>query len=55
MVSEDYTGQVSPGGDAQTRSLERLSITKVAVDEQMSNNCYLLRCTETGAQACWVM
>ncbi|WP_162799289.1 MBL fold metallo-hydrolase [Nocardioides sp. 616] len=46
----DYTGQVRPGGPAQTRELTALSITKVAVDEQMSNNCYLLRCRETGAQ-----
>ncbi|WP_240311697.1 MBL fold metallo-hydrolase [Nocardioides houyundeii] len=45
-----YTGQVRPGGPAQTRELTALSITKVAVDEQMSNNCYLLRCRETGAQ-----
>ena len=45
-----YTGAVRPGGEAQTRELGRLSITKVAVDEQMSNNCYLLRCRETGEQ-----
>jgi glyoxylase-like metal-dependent hydrolase (beta-lactamase superfamily II) len=46
----DYTGEVSPGGDAQTRTAGALQITKVAVDPQMSNNCYLLRCTETGDQ-----
>lgn len=46
----DYTGQVSPGGPAQTRETGGLIITKVAVDPQMSNNCYLLRCTETGEQ-----
>lgn len=45
-----YTGAVRPGSEAQTRELGRLSITKVAVDEQMSNNCYLLRCRETGEQ-----
>ena len=45
-----YTGAVRPGDEAQTRELGRLSITKVAVDEQMSNNCYLLRCRETGEQ-----
>lgn len=45
-----YTGQVSPGGPAQTRTLQDLTITKVAVDEKMSNNCYLLRCTATGEQ-----
>ena len=44
MVSADYTGQVAPGGGAAVRELGGLTITKVAVDEQMSNNCYLLRC-----------
>ncbi|MGA8847697.1 MAG: MBL fold metallo-hydrolase [Nocardioides sp.] len=48
MVS--YTGDVSVGGSADTRELAGLTITKVAVDEQMSNNCYLLRCTATGEQ-----
>jgi len=46
----DYTGEVSPGGDAQRRTAGKLEITKVAVDPQMSNNCYLLRCLETGDQ-----
>jgi glyoxylase-like metal-dependent hydrolase (beta-lactamase superfamily II) len=46
-----YTGQVAPGGAPDRRELTGLTITKVAVDEQMSNNCYLLRCTRTGAQA----
>ncbi len=32
------------------RDLAPLTITKVAVDEQMSNNCYLLRCVCTGDQ-----
>jgi glyoxylase-like metal-dependent hydrolase (beta-lactamase superfamily II) len=50
VVSEQYDGRVSPGGPAQTRTLEHLTITKVAVDEQMSNNCYLLTCRETGEQ-----
>ncbi len=27
-----------------------LEITKLAVDPQMHNNCYLLRCTDTGDQ-----
>ncbi len=48
MVS--YTGDVSVGGAADVRELSGLTITKVAVDEQMSNNCYLLRCTTTGDQ-----
>jgi glyoxylase-like metal-dependent hydrolase (beta-lactamase superfamily II) len=45
-----YDGEVSPGGDAQRRTAGSLEITKLAVDEQMSNNCYLLRCLETGEQ-----
>ncbi|MFC6044201.1 MBL fold metallo-hydrolase [Nocardioides hankookensis] len=45
-----YTGEVSPGGDADVRELSGLTITKVAVDEKMSNNCYLLRCHDTGEQ-----
>jgi glyoxylase-like metal-dependent hydrolase (beta-lactamase superfamily II) len=46
----DYTGEVTPGEGAQVRDLAHLTITKVAVDPQMSNNCYLLRCTSTGDQ-----
>ncbi|WP_299055362.1 MBL fold metallo-hydrolase [uncultured Nocardioides sp.] len=49
-TSGPYTGSVSPGGDADVRELDALVITKVAVDGQMSNNCYLLRCTATGDQ-----
>jgi glyoxylase-like metal-dependent hydrolase (beta-lactamase superfamily II) len=45
-----YTGEVTPGGPADTRELDALTITKVAVDDQMSNNCYLLTCRSTGAQ-----
>lgn len=45
-----YTGEVTPGGAADTRELTGLTITKIAVDEKMSNNCYLLRCTATGEQ-----
>jgi glyoxylase-like metal-dependent hydrolase (beta-lactamase superfamily II) len=45
-----YTGNVQPGGAPDVRELGRLTVTKVAVDPQMSNNCYLLRCTETGEQ-----
>ncbi len=48
--SDDYTGEVSPGGDPQRRTAGALEITKLAVDDQMSNNCYLLRCTDTGEQ-----
>jgi glyoxylase-like metal-dependent hydrolase (beta-lactamase superfamily II) len=45
-----YSGEVTVGGGAQVRELPRLTITKVAVDPQMSNNCYLLRCRDTGEQ-----
>jgi glyoxylase-like metal-dependent hydrolase (beta-lactamase superfamily II) len=45
-----YTGAVAPGGAPDVRELPHLTITKVAVDEQMSNNAYLLRCSETGDQ-----
>ena len=45
-----YTGDVTPGGPADTRTAGDLVITKVAVDAEMSNNCYLLRCTSTGDQ-----
>ncbi len=45
-----YTGEVTPGGPAQTREVGALTITKLAVDPKMSNNCYLLRCTDTGDQ-----
>ena len=48
MVS--YSGAVKPGGPPDTRTLGSLTITKVAVDEQMSNNAYLLRCQGTGEQ-----
>jgi glyoxylase-like metal-dependent hydrolase (beta-lactamase superfamily II) len=43
-----YTGAVTVGGDPDVRELTHLTITKVAVDEEMSNNAYLLRCNETG-------
>jgi glyoxylase-like metal-dependent hydrolase (beta-lactamase superfamily II) len=46
----EYTGQVTPGSGPDVRELTHLTITKVAVDEQMSNNCYLLRCRHTGDQ-----
>jgi glyoxylase-like metal-dependent hydrolase (beta-lactamase superfamily II) len=46
-----YTGRVSVGGPPDVRELPHLTITKVAVDEQMSNNAYLLGCRHTGEQA----
>ena len=48
--SPEYTGTVTPGGGPAVRRLGRLSVTKLAVDPQMSNNCYLLRCEQTGEQ-----
>ena len=45
-----YTGEVTPGGTPDIRELSRLIITKVAVDPQMSNNCYVLRCRATDEQ-----
>src|SRR6478609_6492685 len=45
-----YLGDVTPGGPADVRELTHLTITKVAVDPKMSNNCYLLRCHDTGEQ-----
>jgi glyoxylase-like metal-dependent hydrolase (beta-lactamase superfamily II) len=44
------TGHVEPGGPALVLELPGLSVTKLAVDPKMSNNCYLLRCTSTGDQ-----
>ena len=46
----NYTGAVTPGDEPDVRSLPGLTITKVAVDSEMSNNCYLLRCNDTGDQ-----
>src|SRR5690606_14444484 len=43
-----YTGDVAVGGPAQVRELAGLTITKLAVDEKMANNAYLLTCRATG-------
>ncbi len=45
-----YHGNVSPGGPAQARELSALVVSKMAVDPDMSNNVYLLRCRSTGEQ-----
>ena len=45
-----YTGVVQPGGRPDVRELSRLTIVKLAVDEQMANNCYLLECRASGDQ-----
>lgn len=47
MVTDTYTGDVSPGGDPDVRRLGRLTLTKLAVDPEMSNNCYVLHCRDT--------
>lgn len=44
-----YDGNVEVGGPAQIRELTHMSIHKVAVGP-LSNNVYLLRCRESGAQ-----
>lgn len=44
-----YTGKVEVGGAVDTRQLDDLTITKVAVGP-MNNNAYLLRCVMTGEQ-----
>jgi glyoxylase-like metal-dependent hydrolase (beta-lactamase superfamily II) len=43
----DYTGDVTPGGAPDVRTLGDFTVTKVAVDPEMSNNCYLLLCSVT--------
>jgi len=43
----DYTGAVEVGGAQDERRLAGLTIVKLAVGP-MSNNAYLLRCTQTG-------
>src|ERR1700712_4789403 len=48
--SGPYTGEVTPGGPPDVRELAALVITKVAVDPDMSNNCYVLRCRATDEQ-----
>jgi glyoxylase-like metal-dependent hydrolase (beta-lactamase superfamily II) len=42
-----YTGEVSVGGPSDSRELDGLTVTKIAVGP-MDNNAYLLRCTSTG-------
>jgi len=44
-----YTGKVSPGGRADVRELDALTIRKLSVSS-MDNNVYLLTCRTTGAQ-----
>ncbi|HEV7453018.1 MAG TPA: MBL fold metallo-hydrolase [Pseudonocardiaceae bacterium] len=46
-ILEDYDGAVEPGGPAQRRTLDALTITKISVGP-MDNNAYLLVCRATG-------
>ncbi len=48
--SGPYSGEVTPGGSPDTRELAHLVVTKLAVDHEMHNNCYLLRCRATDEQ-----
>lgn len=43
-----YTGDAEPGRPATFTNSSRIEIGKVAVDPKMSNNVYLLTCSETG-------
>ncbi len=45
-MSDDYTGAVRVGGAMDVRRLPGMTIAKLAVGP-MSNNAYLLRCTQT--------
>jgi glyoxylase-like metal-dependent hydrolase (beta-lactamase superfamily II) len=45
-MADEYTGEVSVGGPMDVRRLPGLTIAKLAVGP-MSNNAYLLRCTQT--------
>lgn len=45
-----YTGNVQPGDPAQFTESSLLTIGKLAVDEKMSNNCYLLVDRSTSAK-----
>jgi glyoxylase-like metal-dependent hydrolase (beta-lactamase superfamily II) len=42
-----YSGEVHVGGPPDTREINGLTVTKIAVGP-MDNNAYLLRCTSTG-------
>ncbi|WP_062348522.1 MBL fold metallo-hydrolase [Herbidospora yilanensis] len=42
-----YTGDVSKGGPADVRELEKITIAKMEVGD-FGNNAYLIRCRETG-------
>lgn len=45
-IADEYTGHVEPGGHAERRVLDALTITKISVGP-MDNNAYLLVCRAT--------
>src|SRR5262245_16080668 len=45
-ILEDYNGAVVPGGPAQRRTLNALTVTKISVGP-LDNNAYLLVCRDT--------
>ncbi len=47
QVSDEYTGHVSPGGEAARRQTDGLTITKLSVGGDWDNNAYLLVCRST--------
>ena len=47
VLKVTYTGEVRVGGPSDTREIDGLTVTKIAVGP-MDNNAYLLRCTSTG-------
>ncbi|MGN6599091.1 MAG: MBL fold metallo-hydrolase [Actinomycetales bacterium] len=49
VSQQTYDGEVRVGGPSQSRDLGCLRLTKLAVGD-MSNNAYLLECTQTGEQ-----
>ncbi|MGH3796393.1 MAG: MBL fold metallo-hydrolase [Pseudonocardiaceae bacterium] len=46
-ILDDYNGAVRPGGPAQRRTLDALTVSKISVGP-MDNNAYLLVCRVTG-------
>ena len=47
VLKVTYTGEVRVGGPSDTREIDGLTVTKIAVGP-MDNNAYLLRCASTG-------
>src|SRR5690242_18761897 len=47
VLKVTYSGDVRVGGPSDTREIDGLTVTKIAVGP-MDNNAYLLRCASTG-------